>query len=68
MDQLNRGFFIAQKQSDGSPGRPVGNGAGAIMMFEDLEKALEVKRALEVGHGALGVFAVNMSFAGEVVE
>ena len=37
------------------------------MMFEDLAKALDVKRVMEVEHGPLGVFAVNMVFVGEVV-
>ena len=63
----NQGFFIAQKLTDGSPGCPIGNDAGAIMMFEDLVKALDVKRAMEMEHGPLSVFAVNMSFCGEVV-
>lgn len=67
MEQPSQGFFIAQKQQDGSPGRPIGNDAGAIMMFEDLAKALDVKRVMEVEHGPLGVFAVNMVFVGEVV-
>ena len=64
---MNQGFFLAQKLPDGSPGRPIGNDAGAISMFEELDKALEVRRMMEAEHGPLSVFAVNMSFCGEVV-
>jgi len=64
---LDQGFFIAQKQQDGSPGRPIGNDDGAIMMFEELDKASEVRKNMEVEHGPLSVFRVNMVFVGEVV-
>lgn len=63
----NQGFFIAQRQPDGSPGRPIGNDDGAIMMFEELDKVLEVRKEMEAEHGPLGVYKVNMVFAGEVI-
>lgn len=64
---MNQGFFIAQKLADGSPGKPVGNDDGAIMLFEDFDKAIIVRGGLEKEHGALGIFRVNLVFAGEVL-
>jgi hypothetical protein len=52
---------------DGTPGRPVGNDDGAIMMFEDLDKAIQVKAELEKEHGKLTLFKVNLVFTGEVL-
>ena len=63
----DQGFFIAQRLADGSPGRPIGNDDGAIMLFDDLGKALEVRTCMEAEHGPLGVFKINISFVGEVI-
>lgn len=67
MDQTNQGYFIAQKLPDGTPGRPIGNDDGAIMMFEDLEKVCDVRNAMLEEHGPLSIFIVNIVFAGEVL-
>lgn len=65
---INQGFFIAQRQADGSPGKPIGDEeTGAIMMFEELDSALEVKSRLQAEHGQLSIFKINLVFAGEVV-
>ena len=64
---MNCGYFIAQKQPDGTPGRPIGNEEDAIMLFEDLEKAREVQLTMSAEHGPLSVFKVNLVFAGEVL-
>jgi hypothetical protein len=62
---MDAGFFIAQKQEDGTPGRPVGNDDGSIAVFEELDTALKVRDALTAEHGKLSVFKINISFAGE---
>jgi hypothetical protein len=64
---MDQGFFIAQRQADGGPGRPIGNDDGAIMLFEELDKVIAVRNAMEEEHGPLGVFKLNISFAGEVI-
>ena len=64
---INQGFFIAKKQTDGSPGRPVGNEEGAIMLFEDLEVSTKVKDSMASEHGPLSIFRVNLVLAGEVL-
>lgn len=60
-------FFIASKTADGTLGKPIGNDDGAIMFFEELEAAIEVKNGLVKEHGPLHIFRMNMSFAGEVL-
>jgi hypothetical protein len=64
---VNQGFFIAQKLPDGTPGKPVGNDDGAIMMFEEFDKAVTVRQELQREHGPLSIFRVNLVFAGEVL-
>lgn len=64
---MNQGFFIAQKQPDGTPGRPIGNDDGAIMLFEDFDKACEVLKEMQAEYGPLSLFKVNLVFAGEVI-
>ncbi len=64
---MNFGFFIAQKQEDGSPGRPVGNEDGAIMMFEDLDVAKGVRDNMQEEGAPLAIFKVNLVYAGEVL-
>jgi hypothetical protein len=64
---MNKGFFLAQKQDDGTPGRPIGNEDGAIMMFEELEVAVRAMQDLPTNLAPMGVFQVNISFVGEVI-
>ena len=64
---MDAGFFIAQKQEDGTPGRPVGNDDGSIAVFEELDTALEVRDSLAAEHGKLSIFRINISFSGEVL-
>lgn len=65
---MDQGFFLAQKQQDGSPGRPLGNEEdGAIMMWENLSEALNVRNRLIPEMGVLCVFRVNLVFTGEVI-
>ena len=64
---MDQAFFIAQRQEDGTPGRPVGNDDGAIMMFEELELAKKVQQEMDDEHGPLAIFQLNVKFVGEVV-
>ena len=64
---MNEGFFVAQKLADGSLGRPVGNDDGAIMLFEELERAAAVRLSLLEESSDLAVFKVNLVFVGEVI-
>ena len=65
--QINSGFFVAEKLPDGSPGRPIGNEDGAIMLFEDLALADRVRSGAAPENGPLTIFKVNIVFAGEVL-
>lgn len=61
------GYFIASKNADGSPGKPVGNEDGAVMVFDDLAAAKAARGSLVVEMGQLSIFQVNVSILGEVV-
>ena len=62
------GFFIAEKQADGSPGRPLGNEDGAIMLFDDLDTVRSARDTYskELGH-PLSIFKIAITPAGEVI-
>ena len=59
-------YFIAKKKQDGSPGKPIGNEVGAIMVFEELEVARGTCEVLSREHGQLSIFAMNIVVVGEV--
>lgn len=71
---MNVGFFIAQKQDDGTPGRPIGMAIddsevdGGIMMFEELPHAIQARERMQADMGTeLSIFKVNLAFVGEVI-
>ena len=63
---INAGYFIAQKDQDGSPGRPIGNEDGAIMLFDDLAVARKVRDDSLAECGQMYIWRVNISILGEV--
>lgn len=70
---MGKGYFIAQKTADGSPGRPIGadefvrDGNGPFLLFEDLDEAKKVKDQLVSQIGPLSIFCVNIVLSGELV-
>ena len=64
---MDQGFFLAQRQEDGSPGRPIGNDDAAIMLFDDLANAVRVRDGMLAECGPLGIFKLNVVLVGEVV-
>lgn len=65
--EVSQGFFLAQRLADGTPGRPIGNEDGAVMMFEELEVAREVIAKLSEEDCPLAIFKVNLVYVGEVI-
>lgn len=65
---MNTAYLIARKQPDGSPGQPVGNDEGAVMVFEEIGDANRVRNSLSTTSEPLSVFAVNLVIVGEVVS
>jgi hypothetical protein len=65
---MEKGYFIAQKLANGTPGRPVGSEEDSgIMLFEDLNQARAVRDNMSLEHGALSIFVVNLGMVGEVI-
>ena len=65
-------YYIAKKNNDGSPGKPIGiaalddaNDDGAMLLFNGLKEAKSV--LTEIGEDDLSVFKVHMRVIGEVV-
>lgn len=70
---MGKGYFIAQKTPDGSPGRPIAadefvkDGSGPFLLFEDLDEAKMVRDQLASQIGPLSIFCVNIVLSGELV-
>jgi hypothetical protein len=64
--QISSAFFVAQRKDDGTPGRPIGAGAG-MLLFESLDDAIEASRSGDGEGGELAVYRINLCFCGQVV-
>jgi len=65
---MNQGYLLAEKLEDGSPGRPIGNEEGAVMLFDDLAVAQRIRDDMSDGELRLCVFRVNISISGEAIS
>lgn len=63
---MNQGYFIAQREPDGSPGKPIGNEDGAIMLFDSKEQAQKVLDEMTKDVTDLRLYMVNYVVVGEV--
>lgn len=61
---MDKGYFLAEVQPDSSPGRPIGDNNGAIMVFDDRELAFETLK--KTGIDGLAVFLLNVQVIGRV--
>ncbi len=72
--QIREAFILSKRNSDGSPGKPVGisavdesNNDGGMLLFEDLGQARAVRDTVLPDVGPLSIFKVSVTLLGEVV-
>lgn len=61
-------IFLAEEREDGTPGKPIGNEQGAIMVFEDGEMARTVWNELRETIPTLAMFGASISVVGKIPE
>ena len=68
--KMAEAYFLALKQSDGSPGQPLANEDNAIMVWDDLAQATKIRDQMlsekELGV-KLSIFKAEMTIVGEVL-
>jgi hypothetical protein len=66
---MDVGYFIAERQPDGRPGKPAGNDDGAIMVFEELDPAKSARDRIsrEISR-EMAIYKLSIRLVGEVAD